>query len=261
MPAGSTVLDGRADGVRGRLAVGAVLTFAAGVVHVAAAVPHFGDDTLLGSAFTITGWAQIVAAALLLRRRPARFAVWIGVGIHVAALGALVVARTIGLPVGHGGVEPVTLPDATTALLEATALVVLAGWLRRPHRIDAPQPLVVGALGAAGLVALGGSTVAVASLGTAGHGHGEASADTAHVADAPHGHGGAAAAGSHEADTAGDARVHVHDDESIHVHAPGEGHEHDDGTIHVHAGAVTPEPTEQPTESDAHTHGPGEGHG
>lgn len=248
MPAGSTMLDDGAEVVRGRLAVAAALTFAAGVVHVAAAVPHFGDDTVLGSAFTITGWAQIVVAALLLRRRPARFAVWIGVGIHVAALGALVVARTVGLPVGHGGVEPVTLPDATTALLEAAALVVLAGWLRRPHRIGAPQPLVVAALGVAGLVALGGSTMAVASLGTAGHGHGGESADTV-------------AAGSQEAHTTEDARVHVHDDQSIHVHAPGEGHQHGDGTIHVHAGEPDPQPTEEPTEPETHTHGPGEGHG
>lgn len=259
MPLGSTVPDARSDVFRGRLAIAAVLTFAAGVVHVAAAVPHFGDDALLGSAFIITGWAQIVGAALLLHPRPARVAVWAGVVIHVAALGALVASRTAGLPLGHGGVEPVTLPDATTAVLEIAALIVLAGWLRRPHPVGAPRPLVVGVMGIAGAVALGGSTVAVASLGTAGHGHGAQMADT-HAADTPRGHDGNSMA-SHETGAATNERVHVHDDESIHVHTSGDGHEHTDGTMHVHAAPSNSGPTSQDTSSESHTHAPDEEHG
>lgn len=256
MPPGPRFPGARPDVVRGRLAVAAALTLAAGVVHVAAAVPHFGDDPLLGSAFTITGWAQIVVAALLLRRRPVREVVWAGLVTHVVALGALVVARTVGLPLGHGGVEPMTVPDATTAALEAAAMVPLVGWLRRPHRIEASRPVVLGTLAAAGLVALAGSMLAVASLGTDGHAHAPEPAD-AHAAEDPHGQRDAAESTAARAAE----RIHLHEDASVHVHAAGDAHEHSDGTVHVHAvePGGTP-PAEQPP-SGAHTHAPGEGHG
>lgn len=250
--------------VRGRLAVAAALTFAAGVVHAAAAVPHFGDDTLLGAAFAVTGWVQIVVAALLLRRRPARGTVWASVVTHFGALGALVAARTVGLPIGHGGVEPITLPDTTTAVLEVVALVVLAGWLRQPNRLAMPRPVVLATLGLAGLLAMGGSTVAVAALGTSGHGHAEAPVAADAHDQAGHAHDDGTTdrdehvRGSTDPGASGE-RVHVHDDDSVHVHAAGQGHEHDDGSVHVHLASQEPSPVQ--TAPESHTHAPGEGHG
>lgn len=249
---------------RGRLAVAATLSFAAGVVHAAAAVPHFGDDMLLGSAFAITGWLQIIVAALLLRRRPARGTVWVGVAVHVGALGALVAARTIGLPIGHGGVEPVTLPDATTAVLEVAALAVLVGWLRRPHRLGASRAVVFGTLGLAGLLAMGGSTWAVAELGTSGHAHGD-QAGMSLARGEEDGHADSAT-DDHHATTESqrphpdDDQVHLHSDDSVHVHAAGQGHEHDDGTVHVHLASASSEPAPTSTATESHTHAPGEGH-
>lgn len=262
MPHAGPISSDPALPVRGRLAVAAALTFAAGIVHAAAAVPHFGEDTLLGAAFAVTGWVQILVAAFLLRRRPARGTVWAGVVTHFGALGALVAARTVGLPMGHGGAEQITLPDAATAVLEVVALVVLAGWLRQPNRLAMPRPIVLAALGTSGLLAMGVSTVAVAALGTSGHGHAEeAVAADAHD-QAGHAHeGGATDGDEHATDstdpgTSGD-RVHVHDDASVHVHAAGQGHEHDDGSVHVH---LANQQASQ-TASESHTHAPGEGHG
>lgn len=236
--------------VRGRLAVAAALTFAAGVVHVAAAVPHFGDDTLLGSAFAITGWLQILIAALLLRHRPVHATVWAGVLAHLGALGALVAARTVGLPLGHGGVEPITFPDTTTAVLEVAALVVLAGWLRWPHRLGMPRPVVLGMLGVAGLFAMGGSTLAVAALGTSGHGHAEEAG----------GHADGGMDGDQQIAGSDDEEVHLHGDDSVHVHAGGQAHEHGDGTVHVHLAQASQQAPQNNTDSESHTHAPGEDH-
>lgn len=248
--------------VRGRLAVAAALTFAAGVVHAAAAVPHFGDDTLLGAGFAVTGWVQILVAAFLLRRRPARGTVWAGVVTHFGALGALVAACTVGLPIGNGGVEPITLPNTTTAVLEVVAVVVLAGWLRRPRRLAMPRPVVLGTLGLAGLLAMGGSTVAIAALGTSGHGHTEAPVTAGAHDQEGRAHdrgtrdGDEHVTGSTEPGTYGE-HVHVHDDDSVHVHGAGQGHVHDDGSVHVHLARQQP----SQTASESHTHAPGEGHG
>lgn len=263
--------------VRGRPAAAAILTLAAGGIHLAAAVPHYGDDPLLGSGFLLTGWVQVVIAALLLRRRPARATAWAGVAVHAAALGILAVSWTVGLPLGHRGAEPLGLPDVTTAACEALALVVLGAWLVRPQRVGVPARMLAGSLGIATLAALGGTTVAVASLGTDGHGHGEANTGgDQHVASAEHGHEddaghddghddptGAVDDAASADPVAGDDRVHVHPDESIHVHAVGEVHEHPDGTAHVHASEASApaSPTPADTATESHTHAPGEGHG
>lgn len=244
-----------------RAVLASAVTLAAGLIHAAAAVPHFGDDTLLGTGFMLVGWAQIVVAGLLLRRVVSRGTAGAAIIIHVGALVALVVSRTIGLPVGHGGVEPMAFPDGVTAVLEVSAVSVLLWWLVRPTMSTRRRVAAGAGVMAVWLMALGASTLAVADLGTSGHGHDESATGTS-MAD---GHGTTTPANedngatSHASDP-----VHVHGDSSIHVHIAAAAHPHSDGTVHVHRddrGTDSQSAPDQPGEDEGHTHGPGEGHG
>lgn len=244
-----------------RAVLASAVSLAAGLIHAAAAVPHFGDDTLLGTGFMLVGWAQIVVAALLLRRVGSRRTAATAIVIHVGALVGLGVSRTVGLPVGHGGVEPMAFPDGITAALELSAVFVLLWWLARPT-MPVRRRLAAGAgVTAVWLMALSGSTLAVANLGTSGHGHDQpamAAGTADHHADG---------APAHEDDdpTSGAADpVHVHDDSSIHVHLAAAAHPHDDGTVHAHVdeadqrdGSAVDRPEGR---EEGHTHAPGEGH-
>lgn len=244
-----------------RAALASAVTLAAGLIHAAAAVPHFGDDTLLGTGFMLVGWAQIVVAGLLLRRVASRRTAAAAVAIHLGALVALVVSRTVGLPVGHGGVEPMAFPDAVTAALEVVAVSVLLWWLTRPVVTTRHRVVAGTGLAAVWLLAMTGSTLAVADLGTSGHAH-EASAMAGSLADSH------SADQSHEGDQATSHTtdpVHIHDDRSIHVHQAAMAHPHADDTVHIH-----PDERALPDRSGAderstgqqggHTHAPGEEH-
>jgi hypothetical protein len=262
-----------------RAILASALTLAAGLIHSAAAVPHFGDDTLLGTSFVLTGWAQIVVAALLLRRPPSRWVAVSGAAIHSAALAALTVSRTVGLPVGHGGTEPMAFPDGMTAALELAALAVLAWWLIRPATVTRHRFTAMAGVAGAWALAFGGSTAAVANLGTSGHAHGDAAAG-AHGDDTPGGHASVDAgevdgADRAASDAADGEMAHVHADRSVHVHEPGRAHGHDDGTVHVHlanartndrdapktSGGSTIEKESASTADGGHAHAPGQGHG
>lgn len=243
-----------------RAVLASAVTLAAGLIHAAAAVPHFGDDTLLGVGFMLAGWAQIVVAGLLLRHVGSRRTAAAAVVIHVGALAALVVSRTVGLPVGHAGAEPWAFPDGVTAALEVAAVAVLLWWLTRPV-VTTRRRLVAGtSLAAAWLLAMTGSTLAVADLGTSGHAH--ESAMAASVADSHE------ASPGHEDDQATSHTtdpVHLHDDRSVHVHRAAVAHAHDDDTVHIH-----PDDRQRPDRSAAdegstgqqggHAHAPGEEH-
>lgn len=258
-----------------RVLVASALTFAAGVVHIAAAVPHFADDRLLGGGFLATGIAQLLVAGLLLRGQPGRALTLAGIAVHLTAVAAWLTSRTVGLPVGHPGPEPFGAPDLLAGILEVGALIALAGWLRRPETWWRPSPASVLVLAGIWALALGGSSAAVADLGTTGHGHDDASASRATgvadgphdhedtgAAEAPHGHGAGDVPepGSETADAPATGGVmHAHDDGSYHLHTTGDVHVHDDGSTHVHAATLEqPSPTGEP--ADGHTHAPGEEH-
>lgn len=254
-----------------RALLASALTLAAGLIHTAAAVPHFGADTLLGTGFVLTGWAQTVIAALLLRRSPSRRVAVAGIAVHATALVALVASRTVGLPVGHGGVEPMAFPDWMTAALEGAGIAVLASWLARPVALTRRARFgAVASVAGAWLLALAGSTLAVADLGTSGHG--DAGAARGHPGDG-HGANAGAATDVHGEDgvaLAASDVAHGHADGSVHVHEPGRTHHgHDDGTVHVHparsgaGGTEDQAPVNEPssTAEEGHSHVPGERHG
>ncbi len=103
------------------LAIAAVASVAAGLVHATAAGNHTGDDTLV-RLFAVTaafqaGWGVI---ALM---RPMRSVAWAGVGLNAVFVGAWLLSRTVGLPLVDSlrGVEPAGTQDVIAAALGATA--------------------------------------------------------------------------------------------------------------------------------------------
>jgi hypothetical protein len=144
------------EGPRGQWLRGmaAVMAAAAGVIHLAQIGPHLEEGWAFAGFFLIVGSIQVVAAALLVRPRPAA---WLGAGLvgSGAVIVIWVVTRTAGLPFGPepGEAEALGAADAAASLVEAITVVVLALWLRdharQSGRIgDAAAILTVAGLGA-----------------------------------------------------------------------------------------------------------------
>jgi hypothetical protein len=144
----------------------AVASLGAGGIHLAASGPHLAESVPLGVSFLVVGWLQVLLAAAFWRRPT-----WLGAvglaALHIAALAAWAVSRTVGLPFGHVGPEPLGVGGLTAVGLQVVGLAAVAWFLREPARVR-PLPFVA-ALGAAAVV-LGGASVAVVDVG-AGHGH------------------------------------------------------------------------------------------
>lgn len=199
----------------------AVFTAGAGAVHLAAAVPHLADSVLLGSGFVAVGWAQLAAAALLLSRHQDRTVRWSVVALNAVAVAAWALSRTVGLPVGHPGPETIGLADALTVALEVLTVGALV-WRSRgtPGRGPTGWRRAV-VLASAWTLVVGGSTLAMADVGTHGH---VVVAETAHDDIAPRSWPGTGLVGSSNdpdpdhADTDPDA-----EEGTAHTHAPDAG--------------------------------------
>lgn len=214
------------------LPLAALLTAGAGATHLAAAVPHFASTPLYGTLFVAAGWIQVLLAAVLLTRGRVELA-WAAVVVNATAVVAWAVSRTVGLPLAHP--EPVLLADAVTVALEVAAIGVLIARLRgatfgfRGGQATALSVVAVLAL------ATGGSTLAIAGLGTGDAHHGEASEQGESTEGDGHAH-----AGDDSGDSEGPggqeqpAAVHEHPDGTMHVHEAGTPHVHPDRTVHVH---------------------------
>lgn len=247
----------------GRARLAAAATAAAGVLHVGAAVPHVADDLLMGVGFVIVGWLQLGLAGLLLTRASRRPVLLGVVAVHLGSIGAWAMSRTVGLPFGHPGVDPVALPDALTVALELAAIGLAAWSLRRPVSPRPQHAIVATGVAAMWMLAVAGSAVGVAQLGQAGgaadgHGHDEGPVDDHdEPAVAMESHDDAAP--SESALEPMPAALHAHTDDTMHVHDARDPHVHDDGIVHLH-------PTENAGsqsgdgEDAGHTHAPGEEH-
>lgn len=236
-----------------RLPLIALLTAAAGVTHIAAAVPHFADATVFGLSFVGAGWVQLALAAALLVR-PRRPVVAAAALINVLALAAWALSRTVGLPLGHSGVEPVALADAITVGLELAAVGLIAARWAGSRIMLGRTAGAIGVLGIAVIVATGASATAIAALGTSGHGHGgtESQEESARL-----GSGGPQPPESGGAGALAPDRSHQHADGTWHLHQPGDAHEHPDRTVHVHTEQNGPAAPDDPGSSghdDGHDH-------
>lgn len=111
----------------------AVLSAAAGVIHLAMVPSHWGSTVVEGAGFAVVGWTQIALAVVVLAA-PSRTLLRIVMVVNVLAIGAWGVSRTWGLPIGDHAGHPhdVQFVDLVCVAIEV-ALVVLCGlWLSRP---------------------------------------------------------------------------------------------------------------------------------
>lgn len=177
------------------VALAAVFTVAAGAVHLAVAAPHFIDSVWLGAGFLLVGWSQLAAGgAVLAGNGSPRTGVLALAALNVVAVTVWVLSRTVGLPVGHPGPEPVTLTDLTLVSLEVVAIVaaVRVAFARGRERSRGMARGVTLVLPV--LAAVGAGSVAIATADA----HGQHSRTSHHATagenprDADHGDGLAA---------------------------------------------------------------------
>ena len=129
------------------------LSWAAGLIHVVAAVEHVDEYLLFGLFFALLAPAQFAWGVLAYRRPDRRLLVW-GAVANLAVVALWVVSRTIGLPIGPDQPEAVGPVDAVCSADELVlALLVLGAGPRKP------------------LIALGTVLVLTSSLVLVGGGH------------------------------------------------------------------------------------------
>jgi hypothetical protein len=194
--------DGPRGGGRATALLGlALLSAAAGAIHVAFAPAHMEESWTHGAFFAAVGLFQIGwALAVLTRRSPAvvRSAV-----LNIGVIATWLVSRTIGVPFSDvEGTEAIGFADVTAtafeAVLVAGALALSVRW--RP--VAAPRLTVLG--GAVALIAAG-MTVAAVSPATGGTEHLHAGDDAALglAGDTPCEQSGAPASPAQVTDTGG----------------------------------------------------------
>ena len=216
----------------------AMLSAAAGLIHIAAAPPHFAESPLHGLFFVVAGLLQIVVAGWLLRGggTPLLRATAAG-NVMIVALWA--VSRTTGLPVGpeRWTPEPVGFADVACSLIE---VLIVAGCLmllstRGRRLLDRATPYRSRTtLVAAGSVLLVLTLFSVVALGSESHVHGGglvaealshgSHAGAVHTADDHSTHTDA----SHPdpSDPAGTASGHSHGGTAASPAAEAAGHDH-----------------------------------
>jgi len=101
------------------------VAFIAGLIHVGAAVDHFGEFPLYTVVFAFLAVVQLTWAILVVWR-PSRAVLVGGCGFNVAIIGLWAASRTVGVPIAPEPwvPEPVGAPDLVATLDEV--LIVLA---------------------------------------------------------------------------------------------------------------------------------------
>jgi hypothetical protein len=169
-------LGGRGDGARDATLL---LTAALTSIYTLDAAAVIG--TLPGDAGVLLGIAALQAAWLYAARRGRRCALIAGVVLNASLVVLWLFSRTVGLPVGPGGAQPVGVLD-TLCALDSVLIVALAIGLaavpKRPsRRLALARPLaVVFAVGSLSALhvhtsALVAGVAATASGGAGGHYH------------------------------------------------------------------------------------------
>ncbi|MDP8957739.1 MAG: hypothetical protein M3N51_00725 [Actinomycetota bacterium] len=130
----------------------ALLTGAAGVLHLAVVAEHLAVAPVLGALFALAAGLQLAWAWLMMLRPLARFAgllSTIGAVGNAGGVSAWALSRTVGLPFGHipGVPEPIGLLDVTATAFQVAALAGLLATLhpwsatRRPSPVGLPWRL------------------------------------------------------------------------------------------------------------------------
>ncbi len=174
----------------------AALALAAGGVHLAMAPIHAPDSTVEAVGFTVVGWMQILIAFTLVVR-PSRPLLQAIVVLNLVVIGAYVVSRTAGLPLGaHPGErDSADLVDVMTAVFEAVLVAGAALLLLRPTFASArvgdgrlsPERIAIAAAIPAVVLFVTSAVIADPELVQHSHGGDDALASSASVHD--HGDG------------------------------------------------------------------------
>jgi hypothetical protein len=159
----------------------AVCAAGGAALHFVAAGTHAGSSVDV-AVFSITGWAQLLFAALLVLR-PSRRVLSAAAYLSVAIIAGWVASRTNGLPWGahQGTAEDVGRPDLLATTLEA-AVVLLAIVPAKAAASGRWMSLT----GVAALLAVGGLATVASASGSTAHDHADSAAHAAHADDTAH---------------------------------------------------------------------------
>jgi len=158
------------------------LSASAAVIHLAMVPAHAGESIVEGVGFAVSGWVQVLLAVVLVARPSRR---WLALAIvaNVAFVATWAISRTVGLPVGAGGVETANVVDLTCVAAEvALVLVAAVAWFRPGlgRGWDSGALVMASAIPVAILI---GTTAVVVSPSATAHNHGtEAAAGHTHGA-------------------------------------------------------------------------------
>ena len=114
----------------------AAVAFIDGLIHIGAAVDHFGEFPLYTLVFAVLATVQMSWAAMILRR-PSRLVLLSGCAFTVSVIGLWVASRTIGVPIAPQAWVPETvgLADLVETVGEiATVTAVLSLVMSPRHR-------------------------------------------------------------------------------------------------------------------------------
>lgn len=152
----------------------AVLSAAAGAIHLSVAAPHFDYYWLHGAFFVTLGLAQVAWAGLVLAA-PTKLVYAAGAIGNALIIGTWVVSRTMGVPFGPEPWVPehIGVVDAMATAFEVLIVGAVFFRLRRPQ-IGPPRELSFGRLAAFGAVVLALTAGGIVKEGLTGHVHGGA---------------------------------------------------------------------------------------
>ena len=104
------------------VALAALCTAGAAVIHFAVASPHFREWWGFGVFFFVSGWLQLAWSALAPRSVDRRL-LWVGLAGNLVVVAVWVVSRTTGLPFGPdpGEAEAIGSADLVSTTLEVIA--------------------------------------------------------------------------------------------------------------------------------------------
>lgn len=151
----------------------AVLSAAAGAIHLAVASEHLQFWWLHGAFFLAVGLAQVGWAGMVLVA-PRRWLFQGAVAGNAIVVVAWVVSRTAGVPIGPGAgiAEPVGVADSLATAFEVAIVAGAVVWLRRGAREHPPAAsLLPLAVFAGAVVALASWGIVDNSAGGGGHAH------------------------------------------------------------------------------------------
>jgi len=138
------------------------VTWGSGLVHLVAAVDHYGESRLFAALFVLSAVLQLVAGYAICRRpSPRVFAASIVLSLGIAAV--WLASRTVGLPIGpeHWQPEEIGALDVICTADELVLVPLIAAHLGRLPRVLAT-----------GTGVLGVALAAVSALGfMLGHAH------------------------------------------------------------------------------------------